>query len=289
MNALAMGKARGFATTFVFVLATFAALLLPAYAAASVVAQAANAHVPGAAEVDATKLYVPTDLNTGWRIHGGDDPAWSNPNFDDSLWTPFDAKKNLKSYFPVERPSVVWYRLHVKVSPDETGLALRTYYLAHAYEIYVNGERLIADGRITPMVPYTINARVVSRIPERLLASGNLVIAARVYVSPSEWQQGGGLTAGNIALAGALPLGVVSGAEYERSEFQMAPGSRLTFYSDGVVEAQNARGELFGFERAKEISTQPAAAIVEAARRFGQQDDITVVTIAREATMATAA
>ena len=61
----------------------------------------------------------------------------------------------------------------------------------------------------------------------------------------------------------------------------MGPGSRLAFYSDGVVEAQNEKGELFGFERGQQISTRPAAAIVEAARRFGQSDDITVVTIER--------
>jgi sigma-B regulation protein RsbU (phosphoserine phosphatase) len=67
-----------------------------------------------------------------------------------------------------------------------------------------------------------------------------------------------------------------------------APESRLTFYSDGVVEAQNQRSELFGFERAQRISTQPAAAIVEAAQKFGQADDITVVTIARDAKAASA-
>jgi serine phosphatase RsbU (regulator of sigma subunit) len=47
------------------------------------------------------------------------------------------------------------------------------------------------------------------------------------------------------------------------------------------VEAQNHQGELFGFERARSISTQPAAAIAEAARQFGQEDDITVVTVER--------
>jgi len=84
-----------------------------------------------------------------------------------------------------------------------------------------------------------------------------------------------------VELQGALPLGVVSGAVYATTEFYVAPGSRLTFYSDGVIEAQNAKGELFGFERGRAISTQPAAAIVEAARQFGQEDDITVVTIKR--------
>jgi serine phosphatase RsbU (regulator of sigma subunit) len=84
-----------------------------------------------------------------------------------------------------------------------------------------------------------------------------------------------------VELPNALPLGIVSGAKYESSQIELRPGSRLTFYSDGVVEAQNATGELFGFERGQQISTQGAAAIVETARKFGQSDDITVVVIER--------
>ena len=59
----------------------------------------------------------------------------------------------------------------------------------------------------------------------------------------------------------------------------------MTFYSDGVVEAQNPKGELFGFDRTSAIATEPAATIAEAAKRFGQSDDITVVTIERLATV----
>jgi serine phosphatase RsbU (regulator of sigma subunit) len=92
-----------------------------------------------------------------------------------------------------------------------------------------------------------------------------------------------------LELPGALPLGVMSGVAYDTIQFHLAPGSRLTFYSDGVIEAQNQKGELFGFDRARDISTQPAAAIAEAAKQFGQEDDITVVTITREAAIATAA
>jgi Stage II sporulation protein E (SpoIIE) len=87
-----------------------------------------------------------------------------------------------------------------------------------------------------------------------------------------------------VEIAGALPLGIIDGGQYETMTFVLQAGSRLTFYSDGVVEAQNETGELFGFERAKAISMEPAAAIVEAAVRFGQSDDITVVTIERLAT-----
>jgi phosphoserine phosphatase RsbU/P len=48
-----------------------------------------------------------------------------------------------------------------------------------------------------------------------------------------------------------------------------------------VLEAMDATGELFGFERLLAISGQSAAAIAAAALRFGQEDDITVLTLAR--------
>jgi hypothetical protein len=86
-----------------------------------------------------------------------------------------------------------------------------------------------------------------------------------------------------VSLPGALPLGIAAAVSYETTQFRLEPGSRLTFYTDGVIEAQNQRGELFGFERGKAISTQPAEQIVKAAQQFGQTDDITVVVLQREA------
>jgi sigma-B regulation protein RsbU (phosphoserine phosphatase) len=55
-----------------------------------------------------------------------------------------------------------------------------------------------------------------------------------------------------VELAGALPLGIASSTRYETTQFHLNPGSRLTFYSDGVIEAQRPNGELFGFERTQE-------------------------------------
>jgi len=46
-----------------------------------------------------------------------------------------------------------------------------------------------------------------------------------------------------------------------------------------VVEAQSPTGELFGFDRTAAISAQPAEAIAHAAQQFGQEDDITVLTL----------
>jgi serine phosphatase RsbU (regulator of sigma subunit) len=51
--------------------------------------------------------------------------------------------------------------------------------------------------------------------------------------------------------------------------------------TDGVVEAQSATGELFGFARTVAISANTAEQIAHAAQHFGQEDDITVLTLQR--------
>lgn len=103
---------------------------------------------------------------------------------------------------------------------------------------------------------------------------GMVTIANAGHLSPY-------LDGKEVELAGALPLGIAESGTYESKRFEIRHGSRLTFYSDGVVEAQSKTGDLFGFERARTMSTRPAAAIVDAAVAFGQEDDITVVTIER--------
>jgi hypothetical protein len=82
-----------------------------------------------------------------------------------------------------------------------------------------------------------------------------------------------------FALDNGLPLGLSAESSYTESPFQLPPGAQLTLLTDGVVEARNATGELFGFERTAAICTQPAEAIAFAAQQFGQEDDITVLTL----------
>ncbi len=82
-----------------------------------------------------------------------------------------------------------------------------------------------------------------------------------------------------MATAPALPLGMTETASYGEAHFKLAAGDRLTFLSDGVVEARDSKGGLFGFERTLELSSQPASAIADAAQKFGQEDDITVLTL----------
>jgi len=75
-----------------------------------------------------------------------------------------------------------------------------------------------------------------------------------------------------------LPLGLAPGLKYAET---IAQGNHFTFVSDGVVEAENTQRELFGFDRTREISGKSAQEIAEAAKAWGQNDDITVVTVRR--------
>ena len=150
----------------------------------------------------ATNLREPADLDMPWRVQAGDDPAFARPDCDDSHWTIFDPHRSLVSLMGNTRPEVVWYRLHIAVDPHQTGLALKEIMISRAFEVYANGELVMASGQVTPYVPYTMAARVLSRIPDRLLASGSVVLALRVHVAASEWGAGQdpGYYANNLTL-----------------------------------------------------------------------------------------
>ncbi len=82
-----------------------------------------------------------------------------------------------------------------------------------------------------------------------------------------------------LALDNGLPLGISASSTYLESAIQLTPNAQLTLLSDGVVEARNSAGELFGFERTRVISALSAESIARAARAHGQEDDITVLTL----------
>jgi serine phosphatase RsbU (regulator of sigma subunit) len=112
----------------------------------------------------------------------------------------------------------------------------------------------------------------------RLETSGKCEVANAGHLPPF-------LNHEEIALPPVLPLGLVSDGSYENVSFSMALGVRLTLYTDGLLEARNAARELFGFDRVRHlIATNPdALAASEAAVAFGQDDDITVLTVTRVA------
>jgi serine phosphatase RsbU (regulator of sigma subunit) len=82
-----------------------------------------------------------------------------------------------------------------------------------------------------------------------------------------------------IDLPGSLPLGILSGADYGVHTIHLDPADYLTFLTDGVPEARNAAGQLLGFEQTAQLSPLSPEAIAGAAITYGQDDDITIVSV----------
>ncbi len=105
-------------------------------------------------------------------------------------------------------------------------------------------------------------------------ADGELILSSAGHPFPY-------LNSQEITLPGGLPLGALPDVHYEERRLYLHPGDRLLLLSDGVVEARSSTGELFGFDRVHNLSNQTAFYIADAAKGFGQEDDITVLTVRR--------
>ncbi|MET0902525.1 MAG: SpoIIE family protein phosphatase [Acidimicrobiales bacterium] len=92
--------------------------------------------------------------------------------------------------------------------------------------------------------------------------------------------------------ATGMPLGLMPGLSYEEQEVTIEPASALLLYSDGVVEAHDPAGELYGFPRLRALMgrTAPDADVIATVLSdleeftgpmWEQEDDITLVSIAR--------
>jgi serine phosphatase RsbU (regulator of sigma subunit)/ketosteroid isomerase-like protein len=95
--------------------------------------------------------------------------------------------------------------------------------------------------------------------------------------------------------ARGMPLGLMPGMRYEEKEVVLDGGEVALFYSDGLVEAHNPQGEMFGFPRLRELVAEHAEerslgdSLLEELYSFTgegweQEDDITLLTLRRSRT-----
>ena len=95
-------------------------------------------------------------------------------------------------------------------------------------------------------------------------------------------------------MARGMPLGLMPGMSYEEKEIILREGDRALFYSDGLVEAHNPEGAMFGFPRLQSLVAEHAEGeplvdfLMEklysfTGKRWEQEDDITLVTLHRVA------
>lgn len=116
------------------------------------------------------------------------------------------------------------------------------------------------------------NSGFITCLCTEIHPDGRVVLANAGHLSP--YQNGVEIDCG-----ASLPLGLTTDAEFNEVTIRLSPGDKLTLLTDGIVEARSSGGELFGFERTLAISNQSAQHIAQAAQAFGQDDDVTVLTV----------
>jgi hypothetical protein len=112
----------------------------------------------------------------------------------------------------------------------------------------------------------------------RLEAGGGLALASAGHPPPF-------LNGTEFPFSGSVPLGLVETAVYAQAVLEMRPGDRAVLLTDGVPEARNEQGTMFGFSQIEHLLRDGAdiQTVAETAQRYGQNDDLTVIGIARQA------
>jgi serine phosphatase RsbU (regulator of sigma subunit) len=154
--------------------------------------------------------------------------------------------------------------------------------------LLVGAIRTSADASTEPeFILQALNKRLLGRghaqatcLALRIAKDGEATLANAGHLPPY-------LNGEPVAMEGTLPLGTIEDAEISVMRFQVRDGDKLLFLSDGVIEATDAKGHLFGFERVHELlrTVTSAAAVASAAQSFGQEDDISVISVTRNAVL----
>ncbi len=170
------------------------------------------------------------------------------------------------------------------VAGDVTGKGLKAGMLV---ALLVGAIRSTADWSADPVVILrALNQRLMGRgdaqatcLALRIEADGSATLANAGHLPPY-------LNGKPVEVEGSLPLGMIDAPEFPVLRFRLEQGDRLMLLSDGIAEATNANGQLFGFERVQELiaTASSAAHVAGVAQRFGQEDDISVIAVTRIAT-----
>jgi serine phosphatase RsbU (regulator of sigma subunit) len=165
---------------------------------------------------------------------------------------------------------------------DVSGKGLRA---AMSVSLIVGAIRTLADTTNSPAeilrgLNRHLNGRLqggfATCIAVRLDPGGSCVVSSAGHPGPY-------LNGRELILPGALPIGLSAEAVYQESRLSLEAANHFALYTDGLLEARNPSGELYGFTRMEDLfSGSPTAAqATDAAVQFGQNDDITVLTLTR--------
>ena len=165
------------------------------------------------------------------------------------------------------------------VAGDVTGKGLQAGMLV---ALLVGAIRTAASHNTDPRyVLGQLNERLLGRnnaqatcLALRIDADGTVSIANAGHMAPY-------LNGELVHIEGALPLGMLTAPEFSHMRFRLHENDKLILISDGVVEAMDEEGRLYGFERVHQLLQTPVSAtqVAHSAQIYGQKDDITVIAV----------
>jgi serine phosphatase RsbU (regulator of sigma subunit)/predicted ester cyclase len=147
-----------------------------------------------------------------------------------------------------------------------------------------------------------VNETLLARIPLNMFVtcfyavlepkSASLSYANAGHDLPYLWRGG---DAEELRARG-MPLGLMAGMSYEEKEIELDYGEGVLFYTDGLVEAHDPKGEMFGFPRLRKLIAEHGEEsslgdfLLEQLYSFvgegwEQEDDITHLTLKRSASL----
>ena len=174
-----------------------------------------------------------TSLDGVWKFQPGDDPRWSDPNFDDSKWSLVQSSLDWKANNLGELSGLAWYRFRVTLPPGDDSYSIRFPEIRTCYQVFVDGTLLLTQGRMPPHAALYRTRPVVVDIPsgEARSEPQTVVVAIRVWQDPASNRYAAGGLAGT-ALVGEHSL--------IHSRFDSQQEALLWQYSDlldmGVLE-----------------------------------------------------
>ena len=162
-------------------------------------------------------------------------------------------------FFPL--PDGKWAILIADVSGHGTPAAVVmaiTHSIAHSYP----GPPSPAD-KMLNYVNYQLTTRYTSSLGAFVTAfygiydpANRLLTYASAGHNPPRLKRCADGTIISLDGVGGLPLGVSADETYEECVQTLYPGDQIVFYTDGITEAQNVSGALFGLERLDSAITQ---------------------------------
>ena len=186
---------------------------------------------------------------------------------------------------------------------DATGKGMPAALVAEASSNMLRAVAQALDSSSPGEVLERVNETLIARIPPNMFVtcfyaildpkSGRLLYANAGHDLPYLRRRGSDC---EELRARGMPLGLMPGMSYEQKEIVLDAGETALFYSDGLVEAHDPKGEMFGFPRLQELVAEhgeegqlegfPLEELYSfVGEAWEQEDDITLLTLRRSASL----